>query len=124
MFAGLTGIGLASSSHEDARLFYFQGKIMNRIQETNVQGLSGEPKASEGCAALADLANVIERYDNIVKRLHDRLDSVVAPSAPAVEDSTGSKYYETKLAQRINTIRGTAKDFADDLESLLERIEL
>jgi len=82
-------------------------------------------RTTEVSRALSDLNSVIQRYDHLVGRLHSRLNCVVIPAPPACTGQEKiSQGFQTDLANHINSMRCTARDITDSLESLLERIEL
>ncbi len=78
----------------------------------------------ETARALNDLRAVVDRYDHLVGRLHDRLSCVVAPSSPVCADEKEGIGYQTGLASDINGLRCKLRDVTNSLESLYERIEL
>jgi hypothetical protein len=74
--------------------------------------------------AMADLYHVIDRYENLVHRLSDRLNSVVSSAPPSCEDGAKEPGYCTGLASSIDDCRRKLRDITNILESLYERIEL
>lgn len=74
--------------------------------------------------SLSELQHVVERYDNLVHRLSDRLDSVVSSAPPSCVDSAKEPGYCTGLASSIDDCRRKLRDITNILESLYERIEL
>jgi len=81
-------------------------------------------RETEVTRALSELHTVIQRYENIVGRLHNRLNSVVIPAPPAACNDKVALGYQTDLANTINCMRCQFRDITDSLESLLDRIEL
>jgi hypothetical protein len=98
---------------------------MNRMGGTI--GTGGDcpvERASEVSMVLSELNSVIQRHDSLVTRLSSRL-SCVTTSAPAVcNETTKDVQYQTDLANHINSMRMQARNVADNLESILDRIEL
>ena len=87
-------------------------------------GSSPERDTPEVMRAINDLRCVVERYDHLVGRLHDRLNCVVTPAPPACSEQCKESGYSTALASSINEARCKLRDITDNLESLYERIEL
>jgi|GEM_PF-4472696 hypothetical protein len=86
--------------------------------------VSPERDTPEVARAMNDLRNIVERYDNLVGRLHDRLNCVVTPAPPICTDQNKESGYCTGLASAINEARCKLRDITNCLESLYERIEL
>lgn len=83
-----------------------------------------ERDTPEVLKAMNDLRCVIDRYDNLVNRLADRLSCVTVPSPPANEPQEKEGGYRTGLASAISEERRKLRDITNILESLYERIEL
>jgi len=78
----------------------------------------------EVARAMNDLSCVVERYDHLVGRLHDRLNCVATPAPPMCSDTNKEIGYCTDLANAINGLRCKLRDITNSLEGLYERIEL
>ena len=74
--------------------------------------------------AIDDLQLELERYDNSVDRLHDRINTVVVPAPPLEPGLEKISEYQTGLGNCINGMRCKLRDINARLLSLLERIEL
>lgn len=85
---------------------------------------SPERDIPEVARAMNDLRRVIERYDHLVGRLHDRLSCVATPAPAECSDHDKEIEYCTGLANAINEARCKLRDVTNSLESLYERIEL
>lgn len=83
-----------------------------------------ERDTPEVARAMNDLRCVVERYDHLVGRLHDRLNCVTTPAPPMCSDMNKESGYCTGLASAINEARCKLRDITNSLESLYERIEL
>ena len=96
------------------------------IAPSNLGGQCSAPERDtpEVARAMNDLRCVVERYDHLVGRLHDRLNCVVTPAPPACSDMSKESGYCTGLASAINEARCKLRDITNSLELLYERIEL
>jgi hypothetical protein len=74
--------------------------------------------------AIDDLKLELERYDDLVGRLHDRINTVVVPAPPTEAGIEKAREYQTGLGNCINGMRCKLRDINTSLQSLLERIEL
>lgn len=75
--------------------------------------------------AIEELREVVQRHDDLVGRLCDRLRCVVVQSEPVpIERSDKKPPYQTELAVEISSIRCQIRDITDSLESMYYRIEL
>lgn len=83
-----------------------------------------ERDTPEVARAMNDLHCVVERYDHLVGRLHDRLGCVTTPAPPMCTGPGEEIGYCTSLASAINEARCKIRDITDSLEELYERIEL
>ena len=68
--------------------------------ETITQGCEVEKKG-EAFNESAILNDAITGYENIVRRLEEKLDAVLAPPSPQVEEKQEVKTVNTKLGQEI-----------------------
>jgi hypothetical protein len=83
-----------------------------------------ERDTPEVTRAINDLRCVVDRYDHLVGRMHDRLDCVTTPAPPMCSNEAKESGYCTGLASAINEVRCKLRDITNSLESLYERIEL
>lgn len=104
---------------------YGQEKIGSAVSNLG-GGCCVEPERNtpEVMKAMSDLRCVVELYDLLVGRLHDRLKCVVAPAPKTCSDVSKESGYCTELASAINDTSCKLRDITNRLESLYERIEL
>lgn len=106
---------------------YSQNQMKTAVISTsNISGTCCEPERDtpEVARAINDLRCVVERYDHLVGKLHDRLNCVTTPAPPMCSDMNKESGYCTGLASAINETRCKLRDITNSLESLYERIEL
>ena len=94
------------------------------LEPMNILSTSPERGIPEVSRAIDDLRNVVERFDNLVYRLVDRLVCVTSSSPPMGEPQQKEDGYQTGLASAIDEERRKLRDITNILESLYERIEL
>lgn len=100
------------------------GPMTTGISSGNCNLVAPERDTPEVARAMNDLRCVVERYDHLVGRLHDRLNCVATPALPMCSDQNKESGYCTELANAINGVRCKLRDITTSLEGLYERIEL
>ena len=104
----------------------YENEKTQAVQRSSSAGICAVPDRDtpEVVRAMNDLQCVIDRYDNLVGKLHDRLNCVTTPAPPMCQDANKESGYCTSLASDINRFRCKLRDITDGLEGLYERIEL
>jgi hypothetical protein len=106
----------------------YKAKYQAECAAQSRHGLIGVPSdaipSSEITIAMDRLQEVINRYDNLVHRLSDRINSVVRPAAPEVCGNEKNTCFQAPLAYGIQCNTSRVTEINNILQDLLERIEL
>lgn len=71
-----------------------------------------------------DLEEVAARYENLVARLSDKTDRITSLAPPECTTSSKDAQLSTNLGNHLESIRIRLRDSANNVESIIERIEL
>lgn len=96
---------------------------IGRIQSEDCLVASGRD-TPEVVRAMNNLNSAVERYDNLVHRLQDKISCVTTCPPPQGEVLNKEIGYQTELANSMDLVFRRLRDITNNLESLYERIEL
>ena len=110
-------------------------ELMEREHRKMMQAVGGRVAPQKDCISrpqerreinrlVEDLNAVAERYENLVARLSDMTSAVTSIAPPESLPNTEAGCLSTSLGNNLESIRIRLRDSANDLESILERIEL
>ncbi|MBU1173261.1 MAG: hypothetical protein KKD44_27155 [Proteobacteria bacterium] len=86
---------------------------------------TGECRELQVAAAKTALANRITKVKEVVERLENRIESVLAPQEPTKLDACDkTQAYAVPLAQGLQVMKEELNASIDRLESIIDRIEI